>query len=106
MADERSSGSDAAGYLGWFFLGALVGAAAALLLTPKTGQEARELLREKGGDFTKRAQEYAKEAQIRAGEFFDKGREFFEEQSERLVSAFEAGKEAMKEEISKARAEK
>ena len=35
MSDER--GGDAAGYLGWFFLGAIAGAAAALLLTPKTG---------------------------------------------------------------------
>jgi len=105
MADERSSGSDAAGYLGWFFLGALVGAAAALLLTPKTGQEARDLIREKGGDFTKRAQEYAKDAQVRASELFDKGRDIFEEQSQRLMTAFEAGKEAMKEEIGKARGE-
>ena len=43
MADERS-GSDAAGYLGWFFLGAIAGAATAILLTPKTGKETRELL--------------------------------------------------------------
>ena len=42
MADDR--GSDAAGYLGWFFLGAIAGAAAAALLTPKTGRETRELL--------------------------------------------------------------
>ena len=105
MADERSSGGDAAGYLGWFFMGALLGAAAALLLTPKTGQEARGLLREKGGDFAKRAQEYAKEAQVQAGELFEKGRELFEEQSQRLMSAFEAGKDAMREEIGKARRE-
>ncbi|MBI4587859.1 MAG: YtxH domain-containing protein [Candidatus Rokubacteria bacterium] len=104
MADERSGG-DAAGYLGWFFLGALMGAAAALLLTPKTGPQARELLREKGGDFTKRAQEYAKEAQVRASELLDKGRELFEEQSQRLMSAFEAGREAMREEIGTARGE-
>ena len=38
-----SERSDTAGYLGWFFLGAAVGAAAALLLTPKTGAETREL---------------------------------------------------------------
>ena len=106
MADERSSGGDAAGYLGWFFLGTLIGAAATLLLTPKTGQETRELIREKGGDLTKRAQEYAKEAQLRAGDLFDKGRELFEEQSQRLRTALEAGKEAMKEEIGTARGEK
>lgn len=103
MAEERSSGGDPAGYLGWFFLGAIMGAAAALLLTPKTGEETRDLIRERGADLTKRAQEYAKDAQGRAGELFDKGREFFEEQSQRLTTAFEAGKEAMKEEVGKAR---
>ena len=45
MSEER--GNDAAGYLGWFFLGAIAGAAAAVLLTPKTGRETRELLAER-----------------------------------------------------------
>ena len=39
MSEER--GNDAAGYLGWFFLGAIAGAATAVLLTPKTGRETR-----------------------------------------------------------------
>ena len=98
MSNERG---DAAGYLGWFFLGAALGAAAALLLTPKTGPQARELLREQGGDVARRAQEFATEAQGRAGEWLDKSRELFEEQTQRLLSAFEAGKDAMREEIRK-----
>ena len=98
MSNERG---DAAGYLGWFFLGAALGAAAALLLTPKTGTQARELLREQGGDVARRAQEFATEAQGRAGEWLDKSRELFEEQTQRLMSAFEAGKDAMREEIRK-----
>jgi len=98
MSNERG---DAAGYHGWFFLGAALGAAAALLLTPKTGPQARELLREQGGDVARRAQEFATEAQGRAGEWLDKSRELFEEQTQRLMSAFEAGKDAMREEIRK-----
>jgi gas vesicle protein len=98
MSNERG---DAAGYLGWFFLGAALGAAAALLLTPKTGPQARDLLREQGGDVARRAQEFATEAQGRAGEWLDKSRELFEEQTQRLMSAFEAGKDAMREEIRK-----
>jgi gas vesicle protein len=101
MADER--GSDAAGYLGWFFLGAIAGAAAAVLLTPKSGRETRELLAEHGGDFFKRAQDVAGQAQDRAGDLFDKGREYFEEQAQRLTSAFEAGRSAMKDEITRGR---
>ena len=101
MADER--GSDAAGYLGWFFLGAIAGAAAAVLVTPKTGRETRELLAEHSGDLFKRAQGVAGQAQDRAGDLFDKGREYFEEQAQRLTSAFEAGRAAMKDEITQGR---
>ena len=39
-----SERNDAAGYLGWFFLGAALGAVTALLLTPRTGAETRGLL--------------------------------------------------------------
>ena len=98
MASERN---DAAGYLGWFFLGGLIGAAAALLLTPRTGQQTRDLLVEQGGEFARRAQEMANDAQGRAGEWLDKSRELFEEQTQRLMTAFEAGKDAMREEMRK-----
>jgi len=101
MADER--GNDAAGYLGWFFLGTLVGAATALLMAPKTGRETREMIAERGGDFLRMAQERAGVTQERAGTLFDKGREYFEEQTQRLASAFEAGRSAMKEEIGRVR---
>ena len=97
MASERNN--EAAGYLGWFFLGGLIGAAAALLLTPKTGREARELLG--SSDWAKRAQAIASDAQGRAGEWLDKSRELFEEQTQRLMTAFEAGKDAMRDEIRK-----
>src|SRR2546425_12565182 len=90
MVDER--GGDAAGYLGWFFLGAVAGAAAALLLAPKSGTETRELLSEHSQEWFKKAQEVAEEAQGRAGDLFDKGREYVEEQRNRLLSAFEAGR--------------
>ena len=98
MADGRSDG---AGYLGWFLFGAAVGAVTAVLMTPRTGEQARDLLTERGGEFARRAQELAGEAQGRAGEWLDKSREMFEEQTQRLLSAFEAGKEAMREEVRK-----
>ena len=98
MASDRN---DAAGYLGWFFLGGVIGAAAALLLAPKAGRETRELIAERGTEVARKAQELANEAQGRAGEWLDKSRELFEEQTQRLMSAFEAGKDAMREEIRK-----
>lgn len=98
MANDRN---DAAGYLGWFFLGGIIGAATALLLAPKTGRETRDLLLERSGELARRAQEMATDAQGRAGDWLDKSREVFEEQTQRLMSAFEAGKDAMREEIRK-----
>jgi gas vesicle protein len=98
MANDRN---DAAGYLGWFFLGGMIGAVAALLVAPKTGRETREILTERGNEVAKRAQEMANDAQGRAGEWFDKSRELFEEQTQRLMTAFEAGKDAMRDEIRK-----
>lgn len=98
MASEKG---DAAGYLGWFFFGAALGAALTLLTAPRSGRETREILRERGGDAARRAQEWAGEAQTRAGEWVEKSRELLEEQTQRLLSAFEAGKEAMREEIRK-----
>jgi len=98
MASERG---DSTGYLGWFLLGAALGAAAAYLTAPRTGSETRELLVARGGDVAKRAQGLAGDAQTHAGEWLDKSRELFEEQTQRLVAAFEAGKEAMREEIRK-----
>jgi gas vesicle protein len=98
MGNERG---DAAGYLGWFFLGGVIGAAAGLLLAPRTGRETRELLAERGTEVARRAQAFAHEAQGRAGEWIDKSRELFEEQTQRIMSAFEAGREAMREEIRK-----
>jgi gas vesicle protein len=98
MASERN---DAAGYLGWFFLGGILGAAAAFLIAPRTGRETRDLLLERSNEVAKRAQAIANDAQGRAGEWLDKSRELFEEQTQRLMTAFEAGKDAMREEIRK-----
>src|SRR5262249_61427886 len=91
MSNDRH---DAGGYMGWFLFGAVIGAGVALLMTPRTGAQARELLAEHGGTLGRRAQEFANEAQGRAGEWLDKSREIFEEQTQRLMSAFEAGRGA------------
>ena len=44
-----------------FIGGAIVGATAALLLTPKTGEEVREQLADLAADAKKRAQEYCEQ---------------------------------------------
>ncbi len=98
MAEERS---DLAGYLGWFLLGAAVGAGAALLLAPRSGQETLDALADKSTDLAQKARDLAANAQERAGEWIDRGREVLDEKTQRLRSAVEAGTQAMRESMGK-----
>jgi gas vesicle protein len=88
-----------------FLLGTVVGAAVALLLAPKSGEETRELIRERGIELKgraaelteesrRRAEELAAEARKRAEEAEARGRLVLEEQRTRLQTALEEGKEA------------
>lgn len=66
-----------------FVLGAITGAAVALLMAPATGEETRRLIAEK-----------AREGRDRAGEAARQGREVWNRQRENLNQAFERGREA------------
>ena len=66
-----------------FVLGAITGAAVALLVAPASGEETRRLLAEK-----------AREGREKAGEAARQGRELWNRQKETLASAFERGREA------------
>jgi len=66
-----------------FVLGAVTGAAVALLLAPATGEETRRKLAER-----------AREGRDRAGEAARQGRELWSRQRDNLASAFERGREA------------
>ena len=79
-----------AGSFTTFLTGALLGAAAALLLTTKTGKEAREILAEYGADFKENLPEGLKE---KTDEALDRGREYLDEKKKALNEAIEAGYE-------------
>jgi gas vesicle protein len=66
-----------------FILGAVAGAATALLWAPHSGEETRRLLADK-----------AREGKDRANEAAHRGREFFERQRDTVNEALERGKEA------------
>jgi gas vesicle protein len=66
-----------------FVLGAVTGAAVALLMAPASGEETRRLLADK-----------AREGRDKAGEAAQKGRELWDRQRETLSTAFERGKDA------------
>jgi gas vesicle protein len=66
-----------------FVLGAITGAAVALLVAPATGEETRRMLAEK-----------AREGREKAGEAARQGRELWNRQRETLANAFERGRDA------------
>jgi gas vesicle protein len=94
---ERSDGGvSGAGIALAFLSGAAVGAIAALLLAPQSGEESRERIR----TYARRTGEDLREMADKAGETWqtavDKGREFVHEQKSTLKDALDAGREAMR----------
>ena len=81
MSDNEQSGSSTV--LVAFALGAVAGAAIALLYAPASGEETRRKLAEKAREGRERAEQLARE-----------GREFMNRQRENLASAVERGREA------------
>ena len=69
-----------------FVMGALTGAAVALLFAPATGEETREFLEQK-----------AREGKQKAREAMDQGRDYYARQRENLATAVERGREAFQQ---------
>jgi len=79
----RDDGAGAGSVLLAFLLGAVSGAAVALLYAPATGRETREYLGER-----------AREGRERATAMAEKGRQAIHESRETLATAIERGREA------------
>jgi gas vesicle protein len=82
MSDDRG----ASGVMVAFMLGAIAGAAVALLVAPASGEETRRKLGEK-----------ARESRDKASEAARQGREFLRTQRDGISTAFERGKEAFEQ---------
>ncbi|HEV2862644.1 MAG TPA: YtxH domain-containing protein [Pyrinomonadaceae bacterium] len=101
--------SDNATKLTCFAIGAVVGAAAALLFAPKSGRELREDIadatrkgvdraRETGTQLGARAGEYYGAASARAGELAAGAREAAARRGEHFSAAWDAGRQAYRDE--------
>ena len=82
----RDNGAGAGSILMAFILGAVTGAATALLYAPGPGDETREFLGKK-----------AREGRARAQEAAERGREKLNHSRETLTTAIEKGREAYQE---------
>jgi len=86
---EKTYGID---FLAGFLVGALVGAAAALLLAPQSGEETRVFIREKGIELGQRADELSDEARRRAQEVQMQAKDKAEELQTKVKQAVDEGK--------------
>jgi gas vesicle protein len=82
----RDDGGAAGTIIVSFLLGAVAGAAVALLVAPATGDEMRRILAEK-----------AREGRERAGDAARQGREFVNRQRDTFSSAIDRGREAYRQ---------
>jgi gas vesicle protein len=104
--DEHGAGTS--GVILSFLLGALSGAALAILFAPRSGRETREMLGEKLRETAERSRrlgeqavEKGREAAEDASGYLDRQRDALEKRRDRLAAAVEAGRQAYRDEKEK-----
>lgn len=88
MADERDAGGG--GFFAGLVIGAIAGAALAMILAPATGEETRDLLVAKAREAGERARDTAGDA----GDLLARGRTIVAEAKTRIDGAIAEGKDA------------
>ena len=83
-----------------FLLGLGVGVAIGMLFAPKSGEETRQLIKEKAGEGGEYLKQRGSEIKETATGWVDKGREAMNRQRENLNDAMEAGKQAYRDAVS------
>jgi len=99
MGEERGTGEKAL----YFILGAFIGAATALLLAPRSGEETRRLIAAKAREGADYMADRSRAMVEKTSSIVDRGKEILQQQRESLSAALEAGKQAYREEKDKAK---
>ena len=99
MSEEASTGEKAL----YFVLGAFIGAATALLLAPRSGEETRKFLVTKAREGADLVASRTKNVAEKTTDYIDRGKELLQQQRDQLAAALEAGKQAYREEKDKAK---
>jgi gas vesicle protein len=83
-----------------FLLGLGVGVGLGMLFAPKSGQETRQIIKEKAEEGTEFIKQRGSELKDTAAGWVDKGKEAAGRQKETLNDAVEAGKQAYRDAVS------
>jgi len=87
--------------VGFFVVGAGIGALLALLLAPKTGEQTRKLIAKKAEEGKDYVVSKGREFRGQAEELVEKGKELVTKQKERLAEVLETGKGAARSTLSR-----
>jgi gas vesicle protein len=82
-----------------FLLGLGVGVGIGMLFAPKSGQETRELIKNKAGEGTDFLKQRGADMKQSASGWVDKGRETLNRQKDNLNDAVEAGRQAYRDAV-------
>jgi gas vesicle protein len=88
---EKSYGGE---FMAGFLVGALVGAAAALLLAPQSGEETRTIIKEKGVELGHRAEDLQLQAKSKAADLGAQAKQGADSLQTKVKQAVEEGKSA------------
>lgn len=95
MSDNSEDRNVALNFLAGMGVGALVGAVAALLLAPKSGQEAREDIRSAAEDLKTKADKVMHDLSESSEELVQKSKDVLESTKVKVQQAIDAGKQAV-----------
>ncbi|MEJ2109785.1 MAG: YtxH domain-containing protein [Acidobacteriota bacterium] len=98
MSDESTTGEKAL----FLVLGAAIGAIAALLFAPRSGEETRQLIASKAREGADTVTAQTKSVKEKTSGYLDRGKDMVQQQRDSLNAALEAGKKAYREEKDKA----
>ena len=83
--------------LAWFLAGIAMGTVAGLLYAPRSGEDTRQVLREKAEEGRVYLRDRTERARAQANEWVERGREALNEQKENVRAAYETGRQAYQE---------
>ena len=98
MSEEATAGEKAL----YLMLGILIGAATALLLAPRSGEETRKLIVSRAREGAELIANRTKTVAGKTSDYVERGKEILQQQRDQLSAAIEAGKQAYREEKDKA----
>jgi len=84
-----------------FLLGLGVGVGIGMLFAPKSGEETREIIKNKAGEGTDYLKQRGTEFKQSAADWVDRGKETLNRQKDSLTDAVDAGKQAYRDAVNR-----